>query len=195
MSRHRREWKNYPSDFSNRTFKHSRIEYFHTIRKAKQQTWLTFLENAANKDVFTAYKYTKQRMFEKIPPIQYENKLNFQFDDQYDAFVAAMYTKNPFKDDNFKDLSNQANEDDYILPDLAENERQNAISLFNPKKECGPDAVNFTIVQKWFQSLKNLFFMIYSKFIQTGFHQLCWRPGLGAVLKKPNKSDYSLLKL
>ena len=36
MCRHRREWKNYPSDFSHRTFKHSRIEYFHAIRKAKQ---------------------------------------------------------------------------------------------------------------------------------------------------------------
>ena len=25
---------------------------------------------------------------------------------------------------------------------------KNAISLFNPKKVCGPDAINFTIVQK-----------------------------------------------
>ena len=54
MCRHRREWKNYPSDFIHRMFKHSRIEYFHAIRKAKQQTWLTFRENAANKDVFTS---------------------------------------------------------------------------------------------------------------------------------------------
>ena len=66
--------------------------------------------------------------------------------------------------------------------------------MFNPKKACGPDAINFTIVQKSFQSLKNVFFMIYSKFIQTGYHPLCWRTGLGAVLKKPNKSDYSLPK-
>ena len=77
---------------------------------------------------------------------------------------------------------------------MTENELQNAISLFNPKKSCGPDAVNFTIVQKTFQLLKKIFFMIYSKFIQTGSHRLCWRTGLGAVLKKFNKSDYSLLK-
>ena len=131
---------------------------------------------------------------EKIPPIQYENKLNVQFDDKCDAFVAAIYTKNLIIDDNVEDLSNQDNEDDNNWPDLTENELQNAISLFNPKKACGPDAINFTIVQKSFQSLKNVFFMIYSKFIKTGYHPLCWRTGLGAVLKKPNKSDYSLPK-
>ena len=146
MCRHHREWKNYPTDFSHRTFKHSRIEYFHAIRKAKQQTWLTFLENAGNKDVFTAYKYTKPRIFEKIPPILHENKLNLQFDDKCDAFVSGMYTKNPFIDDNEDDLSNQDSENDDNWPDLTENELKNAISLFNPKKACGPDAINFTIV-------------------------------------------------
>ena len=128
MCRHRRKWKNYPSDFSHRTFKHSRIEYFRAIRKAKQQTGLTFLENAANKDVFTAYKYTKSRIFEKIPPILDENKLNVQFDDKCDAFVSAMYTKNPFIDDNVEDLSIQDNENDDNWPDLTENELKNAIS-------------------------------------------------------------------
>ena len=71
---------------------------------------------------------------------------------------------------------------------------QNATSLFNPKKSCGPDAINFTIIQKSFQPLKNVFFTIYSKFIQIGYHPLCWRTGLGAVLKKHNKPDYSLPK-
>ena len=132
MCRHRREWKNYLSDFSHRTFKHSRIEYFHAIRKAKQQTWLTFLENAANKDVFTAYKYTKPRIFEKIPPILHENKLNVQFDDKCDAFVSAMYTKNTFIDDNVEDLPNEDSENDDNWSDFTENELQNAINLFNP---------------------------------------------------------------
>ena len=105
-----------------------------------------------------------------------------------------MYTKNPFIDDNVEDLPNQDSENDDNWPDLTENELQNAINLFNPKKACGPDAINFTIVQKSFQSLKNVFFMIYSKFIRIGYHPLCWRTGLGVVLKKPNKSDYSLPK-
>ena len=36
--------------------------------------------------------------------------------------------------------------------------------------------------------------MIYLKFIRIGYHPLCWRTRLGAVLKKPNKSDYSFPK-
>ena len=108
--------------------------------------------------------------------------------------MSAMYTKNPFIDDNEEDLSNQDSENDDDWPDLTENELKNAISLFNLKKASGPDAINFTIVQKSFQSLKNVFFMIYSKFIRIGYHSLCWRTGLGAVLKKPNKSDYSFPK-
>ena len=73
--------------------------------------------------------------------------------------------KNPFIDDNMEDLSNQDRENDDNWPDLTENELKNAISLFNPKKACGPDAIKFTIVQKSFQSLINVF-MIYSKFIR-----------------------------
>ena len=83
---------------------------------------MTFLENADNKDVFTAYKYTKPRIFEKIPPILNKNKLNVQFDDKCDAFVSAMYTKNPFIDDNVEDLSNKDSENDDNWPDLSENE-------------------------------------------------------------------------
>ena len=108
--------------------------------------------------------------------------------------MSAMYNKNPFIDDNVEDLQNQDSEKDDNWPDLTENELQNAINIFNLKKACGPDAINFTIVQKSFQSLKNVFFMIYSKFIRIGYHPLCWRTGLGAVLKKPNISGYSLPK-
>ena len=55
-------------------------------------------------------------MFEKIPPIQYENKLNVQFDHKCDTFVSAMYTKNPFTDDNIEDLTNQDSENDNNWP-------------------------------------------------------------------------------
>ena len=89
-------------------------------------------------------------MFEKIQPSQYENKLNVQFDHKCDAFVSAMYTKNPFTDDNIEDLTNQDSENDNNWPNLTENELQNTISFFNLKKSCGPDAINFTIVQNRF---------------------------------------------
>ena len=55
-------------------------------------------------------------MFEKIAPIQYENKLNVQFDYKCDEFVSAMYTRNPFTDDNIEDLTNQDSENDNNWP-------------------------------------------------------------------------------
>ena len=100
-------------------------------------------------------------MFEKIPPIKYKNKLNIQFDHKCDAFVSAMDTKNPFTDDNIEDLTYQDSENDNNWPNLTENELQNAISLFNPKKLCGPDAINFTIIQKSFQPFFNFFLFIH----------------------------------
>ena len=111
---------------------------------------MTFLENAANKDVFTAYKYTKPRIFEKIPPILHENMLNVQFNDKSDPFLSAIYTNNPFIDNNVEDLLNQDSENDDNWPDLTENELNNAINLFITNRACGPDAINFTIVKNRF---------------------------------------------
>jgi len=46
-----------------------RNQYFHEIKLAKQSSWNDFLENADSEQIFKAYKYCKQRKFEKIPII------------------------------------------------------------------------------------------------------------------------------
>ena len=40
---------------------------------------MNFLQNVNNKEVFKAYKYTKLRIVEKLPLIQYENNTHISF--------------------------------------------------------------------------------------------------------------------
>ena len=94
--------------------------------------------------------------------------------------------KNPFVDDNVEDLSNQDSENDDNWSDLTENELKNAINIFNPKKASGPDEINFSIVQKSFQSLKS----DYSQ--QKSYRIITLLNSLGKIAEKigPNRLAY-----
>ena len=73
-------------------YKEARTTYFETIRKAKRNMWLAFLENAENKEIFDAYKYTKHKNYDKIPFIVYQNKLHVNFEEKCEAFTHAYYS-------------------------------------------------------------------------------------------------------
>ena len=60
-------------------FKSKRLNYFHAIRQAKSDSWMNFLQNAKEKEIFKAYKFTKVNLIEKIPAIQFDNQLNITF--------------------------------------------------------------------------------------------------------------------
>ena len=72
-------------------FKIKRLNYFHAIRQVKSISWIEFLKNAKEKEIFKAYKFTKSNLVEKIPAIQFDNQLNITFDQESKAFIKAMY--------------------------------------------------------------------------------------------------------
>ena len=39
-----------------------------------------------------------------------------------------------------------------------------------------------------------MFTTVYTRLIDLGYHPKCWRESIGAILKKPNKPDYSIPK-
>jgi hypothetical protein len=52
----------------------------------------------------------------------------------------------------------------------------------------------FLIVQKAYNSISNIFFMLYSELINRDHHLVCWREEIEAILKKSNKSNYTASK-
>ena len=64
----------------------------------------------------------------------------------------------------------------------------------SPKKAPGPDGLSFLIIQHAYQAIPDLFHTVYSILINQEYHPICWRQGTGAIMKKEDKSDYSVPK-
>jgi hypothetical protein len=76
-------------------------------------------------------------------------------------------------------------------PELTEKELDTAIMSSSNKKAPGPDRINFLIIQKAYSTIPQLFYQLYYKLIQLGFHPDCWKEAINVVIKKPNKERYS----
>ena len=178
-----RQWKQ---------FTVSRNKYFMAIREAKQQSWTSFLTEVTGKEVFQAYKYTKPRLIEKVPPIKdSEGNLCQNFPDKCKAFIKAMYPKPPeIQMERAESTSIPAS----YWPALKDNEVKQVILTSSCKKAPDPDGISFAIIQKTYQAIPKAFNWVYSKLIEQGFHPRCWREGIGIILKKPGKPDYSVPK-
>ena len=173
-------------------FTSCRTEYFYAIKTAKRNSWTKFLSEAKGKEVFQAYKYTKPRLMEKIPPIQdSDGKLCQNFNDKCYTFIKAMYPKPPEISQDI-DISNTQEEAQWNS--LTNNEVKQAIFTSSPKKAAGPDEIGFAIIQEAYKAIAEVMNLTYKILIKNGFHPQCWREGTGVILKKQGKPDYSLPK-
>ncbi len=64
----------------------------------------------------------------------------------------------------------------------------------SPQKAPEPDGISFQILQKAFQAISGLFFAIFAKLLDNGYHPTCWRQATGVIIRKEEKPDYSALK-
>ncbi|SLM36675.1 Ribonuclease H-like domain [Lasallia pustulata] len=172
-------------------FASCRAEYFYAIKTAKRNSWTKFLSEANGKEVFQAYKYTKPRLMEKIPPIQTaDGKLCHTFNDKCQTFVKAMYPKPPEINQN----PDRPNAPEAQWSSLTNNEVKQAIFTSSPKKAAGPDEIGFAIIQEAYKAIAEVMNLTYKILIRNSFHPQCWREGTGVILKKAGKPDYSLPK-
>ena len=95
MAYSKRQWKNSKIQSDWDLFKKSRNDYFHAIREAKNKSWTDFLNNAKGKEVFQAYKYTKPRSVEKLPPISHNGEIKIHFEEKCDALIEAIFPPPP----------------------------------------------------------------------------------------------------
>ncbi len=141
--------------------------------------------------MFTAYHFTKPRKTAKIPPIQYENSLGITFQDKSKMFLKAMFpppsesAATPLKPDN---------SDTIAWKTTTFEEVEQAIKSSSLRKAPGPDRLSFLILQQAFQAIPELFFAIFAKLLDNGYHPTCWRQATGVILRKEGKPDYSALK-
>ncbi len=105
-----------------------------------------------------------------------------------------MYSKNSFSNDemNLNDYFKHDNQ--FKWENIEEKEIQKTIFTLNFKKACELNNIEFLIIQKSYEIIKELYLLLYLKLLNNDYYFKCWRTGLEAILKKPNKKNYSLLK-
>ncbi len=172
-------------------FKRNRNDYFQAIRAAKKKSWSNFLNNAVEKEVFQAYKFTKNNKKKKLSLIQCERKTNIEFEIKCNAFIEAMYSMSSnIENTNENDIRLNLNSESFEWSNLIESKLQKTIFIFASNKASKSNQLTFLIVQKAYNSISNVFFILYSKFINQDHHCACWKEEIEAILKKSNKSDY-----
>ena len=125
------------------------------------------MENADNKEIFDAYKYIKNKNFDKIPSISYQNKTHVNFEKKCDAFIHAYYFN---QIPNTDDLTFDTHENQLPWKKLAETELKTVINSFNSKKTYKPNEINFTIIQKTYKIISKTFELLYLKLMKINYH-------------------------
>ena len=69
-----------------------------------------------------------------------------------------------------------------------------AINTSSIKKAPEPDEISFAIIQEAYKAIPEVINLVYKILIKNGFHPECWREGTEVILKKSEKSDYSMSK-
>jgi len=190
MSRDLRRWKESRSEDHWTTYKESRNLYFHSIRKAKADNWISFLEQASGKDIFQILRYTRPRRTQLTPAIKNGDQLATTFEEKCRVFHDTIFPEPP---------SNRPSVPDN-LPEpiswktLTRNELATAIYTSNPKKAPGPDNISFLCIQHALQTLPDEFFALYSRLTQLGYHPSYWRSSTTVIIPKPGKASYDIPK-
>ncbi len=177
-------------------FKRNRNDYFQTIRFAKKEFWSNFLNNAIEKKIFQAYKFIKNNRMKKLSSIQYEKKTNIEFENKFNVFLEAMYSTSS----NVENMNDETKirlkltSDWFKWFNLIEWKLRKTIFISASNKASKSNQLIFLIVQKAYNSISNIFFMLYSELINRDHHLVCWREEIEAILKKSNKSNYTASK-
>jgi Reverse transcriptase (RNA-dependent DNA polymerase)/Endonuclease-reverse transcriptase len=190
MAHARRTWKATRSEGDWVIFKARRNHYFRSIRQAKTSSWREFLQGAAGKDVFKAYRYTKPRRVERTPILQEGGRQAVQFDDKCQLLRSVIFPPPPVANPR----PYPSGGDTLPWPGVTPLEVKEAIFFSSPDKAPGPDGMTFLNIRQAYDAIPWLFNSVYQSLIAAGYHPRCWREGTGAILKKENRPNYSAPK-
>ncbi len=109
---------------------------FKQFELQRKKSWSHFLNNAVEKEIFSAYKFTKNNQMKKLSSIQYDEKTNIEFEDKYNAFIEAMYlvSLNIENTNEKNEFRLKLNSESFEWSNLIESELRKAIFTFASNK-------------------------------------------------------------
>src|SRR5690606_36876232 len=191
MKHHLRKWKESRDDMDLEVFKSKRNAYFHSNNEAKKKCWDTFLAEAKGKEVFTAFHYTKPRRMQLTSALQApEGTVVTTFKDKARLFRETLFPPLP----EYTAIPNvevpRPLKWDHVSPE----EIRNAIFTSSPTRAPGPDGLSFKCLRVAYEAISEWFNSLFKEVPYRGYHPLCWREATGAIIPKPNKPDYQIVK-
>lgn len=197
MLRQKRVWKLNRSQKEWETFKTKRNKHFKEIRSAKEKSWVDFLENAKDKEIFLALNFSKPRKIQKMPNLEFENNTASNFQEKAGLLRKALFPPPPsYQEDNTNlgFVEKVINKKLITWKKIKNREIREAIFTSNSKKAPGPDGINFLCLKRAYEIIPERFNNLFSKLLNNGYHPICFREAVGAILPKPNKPDYNIPK-
>jgi hypothetical protein len=184
-------WKSCRNDEAWTNLVQMRNSYYDAIKLTKNQFWTNFLNNAEEKKVFQTYKFIKSRLIEKLSSIQNsQKKLKIEFIEKCEAFLKAMYSSSSKIQINEELLSDESIHWSRVI----EGEIKHAVNFSASRKALESDDMLFAIVQQAYKSIFEIFNLVYSDLIENDYYSKIWREGTEIILKKSDKSGYSISK-
>ena len=131
--------------------------------------------------------YTKDSRIEKIPPIQGQDT----FQGKCKALRETLFPVPPSAPESSWNSYRPRN---WNWSSLTQSELADACSAKIKGKTPGPDQITQDIILQAYKAIPEVFFKLYSRLLDIGYHPRCWKQATGAILKKPGKPDYSAPK-
>jgi len=119
-----------------------------------------------------------------------QKKLKTEFNEKCKTFLKAMYSSSSKVQINENLLLNESIQWSRII----ERKIKHAINFSALRKALESDDMSFAIVQRAYKSVLKIFNLMYLNLIKSDYHSKIWREDTEIILKKSNKSNYSISK-
>ncbi len=191
LSSKKRIWKRCRKNDAWAEIVQMRNSYHDAIKLIKNQFWINSLNNVEEKEVFQTYKFTKSRLIEKLLSIQnLQKELKIEFNEKCEAFLKAMYLSSSKIQINEELLLNESIQWSRVIKEKI----KHAINFSALRKALESDDMSFVIIQLVYKSILKIFNLMYSDLIENDYHSKIWREDTRIILKKSDKSNYSISK-
>ena len=138
-------------------------------------------------------KYTKDTIYQPIPSILSSNsELKSTFQEKCNIFRTVLFPLPPIAEPT--SLINYRPSSKWDWPILSKIELEQVYTSKIKGKTPGPDLVTQEIIVHAYRASPDIFYRLYSLFINKGYHSKVWKQATGFILKKSGKPNYSLPK-